>query len=262
MSESTSNIAIGDTSKSILDDFFKSNQESVEKGLDTSFKTLNKSLYTTINSTFASFSTDYEKRVDHNREIHEKAVAGLNDDLKKIKQEGNQLKDIKKTQQKRIIEQFQKIQDLKQKAKVFNCLKKFQFEGKARRIRNDIISTFLFNKKRLLVFNSWRNLANSLLKGKIKVKYNEVYNKQYTQANLEFEQEMTRLKGILENLEIDIKKEMEERRALSKLYDLSMKKGVEAFLKETNYMVGFNSSEVPTPNERSFAELAESTNKK
>ena len=55
---------------------------------------------------------------------------------------------------------------------------------------------------------------------------------------------------------------MEERRALSKLYDLSMKKGVEAFLKETNYMVGFNSSEVPTPNERSFAELAESTNKK
>ena len=57
----------------------------------------------------------------------------------------------------------QKVQDLKQKAKIFNCLKQFQFEGKARRIRNDMISTFLFNKKRLLVFNSWRNLANSLL---------------------------------------------------------------------------------------------------
>ena len=94
------------------------------------------------------------------------------------------------------------------------------------------------------------------------MKYNEVYNQKYNQSNAEFEQEMTRLKGILENIEIDIKKEMEERRALSKLYDLSMKKGVEAFLKETNYMVGFNSSEVPTPNERSFAELAESTNKK
>ena len=44
----------------MLDDFFKSNQESVEKGLETSFKALNNSLYTTINSTFSTFSTDYE----------------------------------------------------------------------------------------------------------------------------------------------------------------------------------------------------------
>ena len=115
------------------------------------------------------------------------------------------------------------------------------------------------SERKLLIFNSWRNVANSLLKGKIKLKFNEVYNTHYNKMSGEFDEEMAKLKNVLENLELDIKKEMDERRALSKLYDLSMKKGVEAFLKETNYMINFNSSQVPTPNERSFADLAETT---
>ena len=56
---------------------------------------------------------------------------------------------------------------------------------------------------------------------------------------------------------MDIKKEIEERRALSKLYDLSLKKGIEEFLRETNYIVDFNSSNVNTPHERSFNESYE-----
>ena len=36
------------------------------------------------------------------------------------------------------------------------------------------------------------------------------------------------------------------------LYDLSLKKGVEAFLRETNYIIDFNASVPQTPNERSF----------
>lgn len=259
MSDSTSNNIIGDTSKSVNEDFFRTNQESVEKGLEKSFKDLNNSLYTTINSTFSTFSTDYEKRLDHNREVHERAVAALNEDKKKIKKENKKLKQIKKDQQKRIIAQFAQVQEMKQKFKIFSLLYKFKFENKARRNRNEIILTYLYNKRKLLIFNSWRNVANSLLKGKIKLKFNEVYNTHYNKMSGEFDEEMAKLKNVLENLELDIKKEMDERRALSKLYDLSMKKGVEAFLKETNYMINFNSSQVPTPNERSFADLAETT---
>lgn len=252
--DSTTNNPIGDTSKSAIDDFYRSNQESIEKGLDTSFKTLNNSLYTTINTAFAAFTTDYEKRLDQNREVHERAVASLNDDLKKIKQSNKTLKSQKKAQQKRIIAQFIQIQEFKKKAQLFRCLSKYKYEKKAKNQRHEMIINHLDFRKKLLIFNSWRNIANSLVKGKIKLQFANAYTGQQNQMNAEFDNEMMKLKEVLNNLEMDIQKEMEERRALSKLYDLTMKKGVEAFLKETNYIVDFNSSQVPTPHERSFAE--------
>ena len=61
-----------------------------------------------------------------------------------------------------------------------------------------------------------------------------------------------RLKLVLESLEKDIQKEINERKSLAKLYDLSLKKGVEAFLRETNYIIDFDASRAQTPNERSF----------
>ena len=36
---------IGESSKSQLDEFYRNNQATIEKGLETSFKTLNNSLY-------------------------------------------------------------------------------------------------------------------------------------------------------------------------------------------------------------------------
>ena len=250
---SSSNV-IGESSKSQLDDFYRSTQESLEKGIDTSFKTLNSSLYTTISSTFTTLSNDYEKRLDQNREAHEKAVAALTEDLKKLKQNSSQMKDKKKGQQNKVIEQFKNIQNLKAKAKIFSRLHEYYYTKKSRKIRGEIILNHYANRRKFLIFNSWRNVCNSLLKGKIKLKYTEIYNKQYNKLNGEFDQEMARLKEILENLEHDIQKEIDERKNLSKLYDLSMKKGAEQFLKETNYIIDFNPSTVPTPNERSFAE--------
>ena len=78
----------------------------------------------------------------------------------------------------------------------------------------------------------------------------------------DFNEEMEKLKNVLDNLQIDIQKEIEERKALSKLYDLSLKKGVEAFLRETNYIVDLNTDNVPTPMERSYAESMEREKKK
>ena len=51
------------------------------------------------------------------------------------------------------------------------------------------------------------------------------------------------------------------RKNLAKLYDLSLKKGVEAFLRETNYIIDFDNSRVQTPNERSFIDADNNYNK-
>ena len=72
--------------------------------------------------------------------------------------------------------------------------------------------------------------------------------------------EMAKLRLILENLEKDIQKEINERKNLAKLYDLSLKKGVEAFLRETNYIIDFDASRVQTPNERSFIDAENNYN--
>ncbi len=40
-----------------------------------------------------------------------------------------------------------------------------------------------------------------------------------------------------------------------------MKKGVEAFLRETNYIIDFDSSRPQTPNEKSFVDAEENYNR-
>ena len=74
------------------------------------------------------------------------------------------------------------------------------------------------------------------------------------------DEEMVKLKMILESLEKDIQKEINERKSLAKLYDLSLKKGVEAFLRETNYIIDFDASRAQTPNERSFIDAENNYN--
>ena len=253
---------IGESSKSQLDEFYRNNQATIEKGLETSFKTLNNSLYSIINSAFTTFANDYEKRLDKNREVHEKAVEGLTQNLKKSKKIVDGEDSKKKEQEKILIKTFQDAQNLKKKSQIFRRLNKYVFEKKKKHLKDDIITDFLLNRRKHLIFNSWRNIINSQQKAKIRLKYSEQYQNKYEQMKKDFNEEMEKLKNVLENLQIDIQKEIEERKALSKLYDLSLKKGVEAFLRETNYIVDLNTDNIPTPNERSFAESMEKEKKK
>jgi hypothetical protein len=260
MSEDTSSInkqILNESNKSALEDFYRSTQATLEKGLENCFKNLNNSLYTTINSTFSTFATDYEKRIEHNRETHEKAVDALNTTLKAQKVNLNKNDVNKKDQENEMIKTFEKIQNLKLKSKIFRNLNKYAFEHKKKNLKDEIITEFLQNKKKNLIFNSWRNVTNSMQKNKIKLKYGDANREKLNEMNNNFNDEMSKLKLVLENLQLDIKKEIEERRALSKLYDLSLKKGIEEFLRETNYIVDFNSSNVNTPHERSFNESYE-----
>ena len=69
---------IDDSTKSKLEMFFNNTQETLERGFDTAFQNLNTSLITTINSAFTSFESEHERRLEQNRENHEKAMSGLN----------------------------------------------------------------------------------------------------------------------------------------------------------------------------------------
>ena len=69
---------IDDSTKSKLEIFFNNTQDTLERGFQSTFDTLNTSLITTINSAFNSFESEHERRLEQNRENHEKAMSGLN----------------------------------------------------------------------------------------------------------------------------------------------------------------------------------------
>ena len=90
---------------------------------------------------------------------------------------------------------------------------------------------------------------------------NQKFLEESKKVQEESEGELSKLRLILENLEKDIQKEINERKGLAKLYDLSLKKGVEAFLRETNYIIDFDASRAQTPNERSFIDAENNYNR-
>ena len=243
---------IDDSTKSKLEIFYNNTQDTLEKGFENAFKNLNNELITTINSAFTSFESEHERRLENNRENHEKAMTGLNSQYTTAKNFYSGNKDKEAAQSISIVDNFARIKNNRIKAMIFYAIKKHYLKEKnLKNKHNNILDHFYFRKK-YLIFNSWRNITNSFKKTKLKLINNQHFleeSKQITQSN---EEEMNKLRMVLENLEKDIQKEINERKSLAKLYDLSLKKGVEAFLRETNYIIDFDASRAQTPNERSF----------
>ena len=243
---------IDDSTKSKLEIFFNNTQDTLERGFDSAFETLNTSLITTINSAFNTFESEHERRLEQNRENHEKAMSGLNSQYTTAQNFYSGNKDKEKAQTISIVDNFARMKNNRLKAMIFYALKKnYLKEKNLKNKHNNIMNHFYFRKK-YLIFNSWRNIANSFTKTKLKLINNQHFleeSKKITKSN---EDEMLKLRMVLESLEKDIQKEINERKSLAKLYDLSLKKGVEAFLRETNYIIDFNASVPQTPNERSF----------
>ena len=252
---------IEDSTKSKIEIFYNNTQETLEKGFETAFKNLNNELITTINTAFSSFESEHERRLENNRENHEKAMTGLNSQYTTAQNFYKDNKNKEKAQSISIIENFERFKNNRKKAMIFFALKKFYLHEKnLKEKHNNILNEFAFRKK-YLIFNSWRNITNSFKKNKLKLMNNQKFLEESKKIEEECEGEMTKLKLILENLEKDIQKEINERKTLAKLYDLSLKKGVEAFLRETNYIIDFDASRVQTPNERSFIDSENNYNK-
>ena len=250
-----------DSTKSKIEIFYNNTQETIEKGFEEAFKNLNNELIITINTAFSSFESEHERRLEHNRENHEKVMTDLNSQYTTAQNFYNGNKNKEKVQSISIIENFERFKNNRKKAMIFFILKKhYLFEKNMKNKHNNILNEFALRKK-YLIFNSWRNITNSFTKNKIKMMNNQKFLEESKKIEEESEGELSKLRIVLENLEKDIQKEINERKNLAKLYDLSLKKGVEAFLRETNYIIDFDNSRVQTPNERSFIDADNNYNK-
>ena len=252
---------IEDSTKSKLEIFYNNTQETLDKGFQTAFKNLNDALITTINSAFSSFESEHERRLEHNRENHEKAMTGLNSQYTTANDFYKGNKNKEKAQSISIVENYERFKNNRKKAIIFFALKKFYLKEKYLREKHNNLLRELAFRKKYLIFNSWRNITNSFKKTKIKLINNNKFLEDSKKIEQESEEELGNLKLILENIEKDIQKEINERKSLAKLYDLSLKKGVEAFLRETNYIIDFDSSRPQTPNEKSFIDAENNYNR-
>jgi hypothetical protein len=251
---------IDESTQSKLEIFYNNTQETLEKGFETAFKNLNDSLITTINTAFSTFESEHERRLENNRESHEKAMTGLNSQYTTAQNFYKGNKDKEKAQTISIVDNYQRFVNNRKKAMIFFALKKYYLRKKnLKKKHNNIFKELTFRKK-FSIFNSWRNITNSFKKTKLKLVNNNQFLEESKKIQQECDNELLQLKLVLESLEKDIQKEINERKSLAKLYDLSLKKGVEAFLRETNYIIDFDSSRPQTPNERSFIDAENNYN--
>ena len=252
---------IEDSTKSKIEIFYNETQDTIEKGFETAFKNLNDELITTINTAFSTFESEHERRLEHNRENHEKTMSGLNSQYTTAQNFYKNNKNKEKSQTLSIIENFEKIKNKRKKAIIFYALKKNYIQRKNLKNKHNTIFNELYLRKKFIIFNSWRNITSSFKKNKIKLINNQQFLEESKKVEEECQGELSHLKLVLESLEKDIQKEINERKSLAKLYDLSLKKGVEAFLRETNYIIDFDASRAQTPNERSFVDAENNYNR-
>ena len=163
--------------------------------------------------------------------------------MNQIKSEKKSYKILDKKTEKNIKKIAKNFCLIKNSAKVFNILLAYH-EKKLQKKRYDYIirDTYFKKRKLILIFNSWRNVANSAIKIRIKTKYSKYYNENYTEIKKKSNNEISRLQSILEKLQLDIQSEITQRDSLSKMYDISINKGVDVFIKETNNIIEFDAS--------------------
>jgi len=252
---------IDDSTKSKIEIFYNETQETIEKGFETAFKNLNNELITTINTAFSTFESEHERRLEQNRENHEKNMTGLNSEYTTAQNFYKDNKNKEKAQTTSILENFENIKNKRKRAFIFYALKKNYLHEKYLKNKHNTIFNELYLRKKFVIFNSWRNITSSFKKNKIKFLNNQKFLEESKKVEEECQGEIKELKIVLESLERDIQKEINERKSLAKLYDLSLKKGVEAFLRETNYIIDFDASRAQTPNERSFVDAENNYNR-
>ena len=204
---------IDESTRSKIEIFYNNTQDTLEKGFETAFKNLNNELITTINTAFTTFESEHERRLENNRENHEKTMTGLNSQYTTAQNFYKDNKNKESAQSKSIIENYERIKNNRKKAMIFFALKKFYLcEKNLKEKHNNILNEFTFRKK-YLIFNSWRNITNSFKKTKIKLINNNKFLEESKKIEQEGEEELTKLKLILENIEKDIQKEINERKS-------------------------------------------------
>ena len=121
---------IEDSTKSKLEIFYNNTQETLDKGFQTAFKNLNDALITTINTAFSSFESERDRRLDHNRESHEKLMSGLNSQYTTARDFYNGNKNKEKAQSISIVENYERFKNNRKKSNNIFRFEKILFERK------------------------------------------------------------------------------------------------------------------------------------
>ena len=146
---------IDDSTKSKIEIFYNNTQETLEKGFETAFKNLNEALITTINTAFSSFESEHERRLENNRENHEKAMTGLNSQYTTAQNFYSGNKDKEKAQSISIVENFQRFKNNRKKAMIFFVLKKNYLKEKNLKDKHNNLLNELALRKKIYLFTSW-----------------------------------------------------------------------------------------------------------
>lgn len=149
---------------------------------------------------------------------------------------------MKKKQKEIFIENIENYQKLKLASKIINYLKKRKIEKDIFKKKAKAVLNYFPKRKKQIIFNAWRNFINSLQKGRVKVKYAQIFNKKYEEIQSVYSEELHRLNDVLAKIQLDIDNEIKERKSLAGIYDMAMNRGVDVFLRETNLLSDFNSS--------------------
>ena len=116
---------IDESTRSKLEIFYNNTQDTLDKGFETAFKNLNEELITTINTAFSSFESEQERRLENNRENHEKTMSGLNSQYTTAQNFYKDNKNKEKAQSISIIENYERFKNNRTKDMIFFALKKF-----------------------------------------------------------------------------------------------------------------------------------------
>lgn len=230
------------------DDVFNKAMTSMNECVDSSVKAMSNQILSQINASLVVLSNNYDKTSELNKEAHENCVNKLKQELKDAKTVNDANHDKLKVLKDNLNDSLTNYHNQKLVTKTFSILKQYTIKSKTIKYSENIVVKSLINRKKLenIIIN-WKNQT-------IRTKKEDVYNRNMKYFRLEQEkmeklanEENGRLISILKQLEMDIAREMEERRHLSKLYDLEMNKGADQFVNETQQFKDFNSSDVQAP---------------
>jgi hypothetical protein len=245
------NKILNESTTSANEIFFNKNKDFIETNVDSAFKDLNTQFFNIVNTTFSNFNSNYENKLDENREAHEKAILKLNSEIKELKIIAENKQELLENSKAKLILQIRKLMDKKLKFSCFRKLKENLKDNKFASLEENVIVNGYFHKKYLKkIISAWNHIAFIRKRNEVVVKYQSYFNSQYEEKSKALSIDIQKYSEILKDLENKIAIEIDERRKLTQLYDNSMSKAANLFVNETNTFQNFSSSNVQTPKER------------
>lgn len=239
---------VSESVSSHKDEIYKNTQKSIKENIDQSIKAFSSQVLNTIDTSLKLLNNDYEKNIQKNKESHDNCCKRLKEELKQAKKTYDLNLNTFSTLKDVLDNNISRLYAEKLKNKMFVELRKHYIQSKTIKYESNIIVDGYFKKKRMTsIIACWKNITHGNKKREVEAKYTNHFNVEQDKLENKYQSNMANLMNILRSLEQSIQKEIDERRHLSKLYDMEMNKGANQFLLETDNFKDFNSSDVQAP---------------